>query len=228
MSAQKNKTLAWFNREQGLERQTALHNSRVQSVFPEIISEEDVPSNRVALPSACQFTDFASETYSHWINTELGLHVGMGHNLLQEIRNAAGLQNYYSRKQKKKTRGFAEMKSVAQSQKRIGTDKSRFVQKYNRNWKHIQTLLNLSSLSIYEKPLHLKGLRAITGAEDITFFTNMDDNGDRTTDSKISWIWEVAMLDQPEHKSNRTMEELVTNWESEGEAIIAWCHRSAL
>lgn len=138
----------------------------------------------------------------------------MGHDLLQEIRSTAGLQNYYIRKQKSRTRGQAEMKNVARSQKRISTDKSKLNQKYNNNWKRIQYLLSHCSLTSEERAFKLKGLKVLSSEDDAFFYTNADSSTNK--ESKLSWIWEVAMLDQPKRTTHSMAQDMINDWESEG------------
>jgi hypothetical protein len=216
---QKSKTLAWHKREEALERETLQHYNLACSLFT-ILTEEDIAPGIVALPSTFQLFVSGDANYVRWCNVELELRVGIGHDLLHEIRNTTGLHSYYTRKQKKLARGYIEMKNVARSQKRLSADKSRLVQKYNSNWQHVEELIQLLSLTDQDRLHRLKGLRRLTRDDEISFLTTLEVRSKPpgvSTDPKPNWLWEVAMLEHPLSSSSQNQELLLSNWESEGE-----------
>ena len=113
------------------------------------------------------------------------------------------------------------MKNVSRSQHRISVEKNRFVQKYNYNWKRIQSLVNIFDLTVEDKMLRLKGLKSLSEGENNSFFDKTFQEGrykyfaDKNH-GELSWIWEVAMLDQPGVLSGHIIDE----WESEGASYI--------
>jgi len=218
----KTDSTSWLHREQNLERKTQVHWEQVQSIFPGITKQDDNNSSShwIALSSTCVHLS-SDDLYLRWTSAELDLRVGLGHDLLQEIRNSTGLQHYYIRKQKKMSRGQKEMQHVARSQKTNSEQKLRFVRKYRSNWMSIQKLMEILGLRSEEAVLRTKGLRALPKNEDITFFQTQDiTSGNHAPDSQpsnsASWIWEVAMLDEVGICSTKSNLELVKEWESEG------------
>jgi hypothetical protein len=110
------------------------------------------------------------------------------------------------------------MKDVARSQKSIASKKGHFIQKYCDNWKQIQILLNLSSLTAEQKMLCLKGLKALSRTDNFSFFPGVGNpigNGTKNSE-QISWIWSVSMLEQPGEFSTQSLHELANEWENEG------------
>jgi hypothetical protein len=187
--------------------------------FPELNHLQNAGTRNVLLPSAINLQQSTNHTYSKWLCAELDLRVGIGHDLLQEIRSNAAVLNFYSRKQKQETRGQQEMKNVARSQKSASGKKSQLVQEYSRNWNCIQILLKLSPRTVEEKRLCLKGLQAISSTQDFSFFPEIHNHASikpMKSGEKISWIWRVSMLEEPKECSNRTLQELESEWEGEG------------
>ena len=203
-----------------LERETAQHYNKVCSGFPSF-GGENPPPTRVALPSAYEQNNKAGIRYARWCSAELDLQIGMGHDLLHAIRRSTSLQNFYSRTQKTVTRGQTEMKNVARLQKRTSTEKSGIVQKYIRNWKRMQTLMDHLNLNSQEKAIRSKGLRALTETEDTSLppSAEIDRHGNRSQTKvrfKMSWIWEVAMLERTGSASTQIADQVLHDWEEEG------------
>lgn len=215
-SSRNKKTQDWFKREQALQISIQQHRLQTETAFPSLPDLEN-PSS-IALPSTYELSLPDDDNYCQWLSTELDLRVGLGHDLLQELRSAAGVHNYYSRKQKD-TRGQKEMKNVARSQQSVSRKKSRFIQQYIDNWGQIQILLNLVELEPEETTLRLRGLRPLSRADDFSFFHKNPTEFGNVFDkagNHGSWIWRVAMLGDPDQHNTQTLLELCTEWESEG------------
>lgn len=206
------KTVSWYNREQSIGREANKYRDAVNSVFKNITQEsEDV----IPLPSLMEIEAGENQALKRWCNAELDLRVAIGHDTLQRIRQSIGLQSFYSRKQKKQTRGQNEMQNVARSQQAVSKRKIQLIKKYCRNWMCIQKLINHMHLNAQDSALRLKGLQGLSSNEDLNFFVESS----QSHLPQLSWIWTVAMLDSSTSSLPQTSLQLVSEWESEGVCI---------
>ena len=159
-----------------------------------------------------------SASFVSYLDYELEIRVGHGHDLLERIRVAAGLHNFYVRKQTH-SRGQIEMQKVAKSQSAASTKKSQAIQAYVRNWHKISSILKSSSLPTSKKQNRLKGLQELNGDLDVRIF---QENGTLVKSfipnkrACVSWIWRVAMLDGGELTVDSDFNDKATVWEAEG------------
>lgn len=122
--------------------------------------------------------------------------MGLGHELLQEVRNAAA-EAYGLRKWQDSSHGMTDMQKVGRSQKSVAKPRNKTVSAYTRNWKRIEALLNGPWIGSEEGALHLKGLQKLDPDKDVKYYLEP-----RIQTSSfviqgahdISWIWQVAML----------------------------------
>jgi hypothetical protein len=180
---------------------------------------EETLVDSVILPSTCGAT-LSSDEFYQWAKAEVYIRVGIGHDLLQELRISAGLHSYYVRRQKH-SRGRAQMEKVAKSQNSASKRKSKLIGDYIKNWRRISEILKANKRLDMQKEGLLKGLQQLNKAEDVKFF---EEWGSRTGDYSgfsnlsISWIWRVAMEGQPGSVSigGNEIKTLTDSWESEG------------
>lgn len=159
-----------------------------------------------------------------WASAELDIRVAIGHDILQELRIAAGLYNYFLRRQKH-SRGVAAMKQVSESQSSVSRKKGATVSAYIQNWGRINNLIKSGLVIIDNAKSRLCGLQQLDSTEDVKFF---EESGAQTsgylghTNLNVSWIWRVAMKDQPEHLrlDSSAMKAFTNDWESEGSLQI--------
>jgi hypothetical protein len=175
------------------------------------------------MPSACK-SAISSSDFHQWAKAELQIRVGIGHDLLQDLRVAAGLHSYYFRRQNH-SRGRAQMERVAKSQDSASKSKSAIISKYIKNWQSISQILKNDNTLNSQSSTLLKGLRQLNASEDVKFF---EEWGTQTgsyigyTELNVSWIWRVAMEGQPKAiiVKGSEIKELTDSWESEGELIL--------
>lgn len=214
---EKKHTQTYKIRLSDVETRIAKHYSCARSIFPDI-SEEEVVAPGIALASSFTQLHLEDPGFIAYLDYELELRIGHGHDLLEVIRLAAGLHNFYVIKQRH-SRGQLEMQKVAKSQSAAATKKSRAVQAYTKNWFKITQILNCRSLPSVKRVDRLKGLQELRGDQDVKFF---ESNGVLTnsfvSDAKlnISWIWQIAMLEAPDMMGQSSARERVHIWEKEG------------
>jgi hypothetical protein len=177
----------------------------------------------VIIPSSCKKA-IPGNDFHQWSKAELQIRVGIGHDLLQELRVAAGLHSYYLRRQKH-SRGRVQMERVAKSQDSASKNKSTIISKYIKNWESISQILRNDNSLTDQSPTLLKGLQQLNASEDVKFF---EEWGTQTgsyagySELNVSWIWRVAMEGQPSALIVKESEikELTNSWESEGELFL--------
>jgi hypothetical protein len=206
-------------------RKISSYNEEIYARFPELECNER-NSDVLALPSNSCGTANATLAEA-WGRVEAELRVGIGHELLQEIRNYACLHHYITRKKQKDSRGNKQMEAVAKQQSTVASKKAVLVGKYISNWRQITAIFNVMPCLQSQKESILKGLQRLDREEDVKFFEEWgSQTGSYTTHSSlnISWIWRVAMEGrQPSQFSGAQLSELqkLTNsWESEGKCSL--------
>jgi hypothetical protein len=217
------KGINFDTRRQLLLSKISNHYGRAVELFP-YMSDCEMQTPRIALPSACSFSNQGDPQLLKFSDCELQLRVGHGHDILQKLRTAAGLHNYYVRKQKKETRGLKNMTKVSNSQRAASAKKSTLISEYNQNWKLICKIFDLLSPSSEDRILKLKGLQELQDS-DVRFF---EEEGTQPssymvhTGLHVTWIWKVAMLDHPESNKilQRGSEEIAHDWENEGALFL--------
>lgn len=148
--------------------------------------------------------------------------MGIGHDILQDLRTATGLHSYIMRRQKH-SRGQAQMEKVSKCQDRASRKKQALVQNYISNWQKISRILRISNIS-HQRDILLKGLQPLSKDEDIRFFEewgNQPTNYMEHSQVNLSWIWRVAMEGQPDKVPIQSSEikNLTDSWESEGKCF---------
>lgn len=164
-----------------------------------------------------------------WSRVEVDLRVGIGHELLQEIRNSACLYNYISRRQKE-SRGQRQMQAISKQLNTISSKKSALLSKYKYNWKQIMVIFGKIPTLHQSRKTILKGLQELDCSKDVKFFEEWgSQTGSYSAQSELnlSWIWRVAMEDKQPHRFSSTeslkVEKLMGTWENEGKIFyLLW------
>jgi len=208
--------LSWFTQQETLEQQTTEYNDDVKAAFPQLATGWAAEQKgKILLPSSLNSIQIEDMQYLKLANAELDIRVGIGHDLLEEIRMATGLHNYYSRKQMKSSRGQHEMQKVAKASKTVSKQKSTSVQQYIQNWNHMQDLVQ--QVSEKDVVARLQGLKAIQNNESFSFFLNPDETMKMTNPiQKPSWIWQMTLPSTNLAHGIAIHQDLVSDWESEG------------
>lgn len=177
--------------------------------------------DEVPLPSAFLPLTIADQEYRRWVNYEFDIRVGMGHDYLEELRQAVGLNHYIYRRQQKNARGLKEMQKVSKQQADTSRKKGLIISNYIHNWSQISSLLMTGHVQAEFGEDRLKGLKPLDSKRDVTFFEEWGAQaasymGHR--DLNVSWIWRIAMEGQPSHLTIQGSEikKLTDSWESEG------------
>jgi hypothetical protein len=201
-----------------LENKIACYNEEVFSHFP-FLEKQYHTTDAVVLPSMCKDTS-QSVALKQWARAELFIRVGIGHDLLQELRMAAGLHSYFMRRQKH-SRGRTQMEKVSKSQAAASRKKNAIVTSYSRNWEKISHIFSINSeLNLIRDEL-LKGLQVLNKTEDVKFFEEwgvQTENYMGFTPLNVSWIWRIAMdgISQKFQVDRGQVKQLTDSWESEG------------
>jgi hypothetical protein len=161
-----------------------------------------------------------SVALKQWARAELYIRVGIGHDLLQDLRMAAGLHSYFTRRQKS-SRGRSQMEKVAKSQAAASRKKNAIVSSYTRNWGKISHIFSTHSDLHLTRDELLKGLQELNRIEDVKFF---EEWGVQTesymgfTRLNVSWIWRIAMdgTSQDFLVESGQVDQLTDSWECEG------------
>lgn len=198
-------------------------------IFPSL-HDLPAPNRQASLPSVYDFEETKNEAFRPWASAELDIRVAIGHDILQELRVAAGLHNYYLRRQKD-SRGLAAMKHVSEAQSSASRKKGAAVSAYTQNWLRINKLLRSGLITVDGAKTRLCGLQQIDSAQDVKFFeepgcqTNSYLGNENVT---VSWIWRVAMKGQPDifPRNSNAMKAFTSDWESEGVSQGTCCKLS--
>lgn len=178
-----------------LEAQVAEHCAQALSLFP-YLKDESRFHTGVSLGSSYYLQNKTDPKFRRYCEQELDLRVGVGHELLQELRTATSVVhgNY---KIQKSSRGVDQMQATAKAQGRAVARRDRAASDYQYNWKKIECLLAAPWLPPEAKTTRLCGLRKLNPQRDIKFYL---EEGAQTQSymgelqENASWIWQVAML----------------------------------
>ena len=181
-----------------------------------------VADKKTALPSSFPIVMIGRPDHQEWAHIELELRVGIGHELLDELRRAVGLHSYLLRRASN-ARGQEQMKNVSGQQKMASRKKTHVISEYVRNWARLSKLLSGSALTNAQREDALQGLRQLNSKSDAKYF---EEWGSRTGEyvasgkHSVSWIWWVAMLENASTSAQKPgksdIKSMTEEWESEG------------
>jgi hypothetical protein len=190
-------------------------------LFPEVC-DLTVPDTKTALPSAYGIAIMGQAEHQRWALSELRLRVGLGHELIEELRRAIGLHSWLIGG-KKKARGVKAMLRVSGTLKASARKRGDIIGDYIRNWARIARLNAAGFLPSRVYQTTLQGLQPLDSKTDIKFFQEWGNKtGNYVSDptARVSWIWQVAMLrDARPSDAAGTQTDIKTMtraWESEG------------
>lgn len=196
------------------------HNSEVMELFP-CLSNKGYGKNskKAILPSNVE-NPTQSEGMVRFARAEIHLRVGLGHDILHEIRLTTSLHHYYSRRQKK-SRSRIQVQQVSQVQSKTAKAQAEHISNYIFNWKALMDIFSNFPVLTCERNSLLKGLQQLNKEEDVKFFEewgNQATNFSTSSNLNVSWIWRVAMEGQPNTYPVRNdgIKRLTDSWESEG------------
>ena len=201
---------------ESLEEAVAEHNAEVLELFP-FLANEVILDGNVALGSNYSLTGKDDPDFRGFCDKELELRVGLGHELVQDMRTTASLVYRLYGLQLSQTKGVKEMKQTAEAQKRASNSRNRLASDYKHNWRKIQELLDCDWVEPDDGRKRLRGLRQLS-MEDIWYFANP---GEQTnaymaySNSEASWIWKVQMLGTAASTDPGRMDEALIAWEHE-------------
>lgn len=145
----------------------------------------------------------------------------MGHDYLEELRHAVGLNHYICRRQQKGARGIKEMQKVSKQQADTSRKKGVIISDYIHNWSKISSLLMTGHITARSGEDRLKALKPLDSRRDAAFFEEWGAQaasymGHRNLN--VTWIWRIAMEGQPAQITidGSEIKKLTDSWESEG------------
>jgi len=134
----------------------------VYSVFPSL-EQSTLPVNTSPLPSAFSPNEIKGHEFQEWVNCELEIRVGIGHDCLADLRHAIGLNHYICRQQQKSAHGLREMQQVSKQQSDSSRKKGFIICCYIQNWKRISCLLSSDHIILTRQVEdRLKGLKLLS------------------------------------------------------------------
>jgi hypothetical protein len=202
-----------------MEEKLAKYRQEVMRLFPYLSSEQLVVPG-VTLGSGYSLDDKTDPEFQKFCRQELELRVGLGHEIVQDMRTAASLAYRLQGQQWTETSGVIEMKRVAEAQKRASNRKAKLAADYNHHWRRITSLLEAPWMVNSEGEEALLGLEKLNAETDIRYFTNP---GVQTgsymghIDDGASWIWKVQMLGAGASTDKEERANAVRAWEKECE-----------
>lgn len=200
---------------------------RTVAILP-TLEEFELPEETSPLPSSyiSNGHQLVGSEVARWADTELKIRIGIGHDVLEELRNVVGLQHYLLRKVKISARGFNQMKAVSRQQSKTKLDRETLITNYIKNWEHIKLLIDSGSLPPSSEPDRLQGLQPLDRQKDVQFFKEWGAQAPTysiQSDLNVTWIWKVAMGSKTKNalmtKSN--IEQMTAGWESEGKFSLS-------
>ena len=215
------RTDTWYGKMSDMEEKLAKHRQEVMQLFP-YLSSEDLIVPGVSLGSGYSLDDKTDPELQKFCRQELELRVGLGHEIVQDMRTAASLAYRLQGQQWTETRGVIEMKRVAEAQKRTSNRKAKLAADYNHNWRRISSLLECSWIDADDREQALLGLEKLNSEADIHYFTNpgvQTANYMGHIDDTASWIWKVQMLGSGASTDREERAKAVRAWEKECESI---------
>ena len=158
------------------------------------------------------------------------LRVGHGHELLEELRQAAGLHHYMVRRSGH-ARGVKGMKNSSHRQIIQAGKKGQLISAYVRNWARLSKLLSINVVAKEHQNDVLQGLQKLDGKNDVAYFVawgeQKGDQGSKGVSDRAltcTWIWRVAMAQQGvelvDQMDQQGIKEMTRLWESEGRSLI--------
>jgi hypothetical protein len=217
LSLVKSNSDAQKNKLRTLEEKISNHFTKICSQFP-ALGDENIPSSGIALASSYSRIRSNDPQFITFCSHELDIRVGHGHDLLQLVRNAVVLHHHYSI-QYAHTRGIAQMEKIAKSQSKSSKKKASHISDYTKNWRRIQRLMDMIGEA---DAARLKGLQELDATNDAKYFSSLGlQTGPFLADhsQNVSWIWQVAMLDNPDCINSLTVSSREEEWASEGEKL---------
>jgi hypothetical protein len=196
---------------------------QIEGLFPGL-EGFDLPEQKTALPSSYPLAEVSKPEHESWAKTELELRVGMGHDLLDELRQAVGLHSYLIRRSKK-ARGVKAMKKVSKYQASTSRQKGQIIRDYIQNFDRLNRLLQAGVISMQEQSGALQGLQRLDAKKDAQFFQAWGDQPGEYAEQNgllISWIWRVAMLSPPGEDKVNDVRAMTKSWESEGTPLCTY------
>jgi hypothetical protein len=183
-----------YRKKMDLETKVAEHCSQILAQFP-YLKDESLFHTGVALGSSYYLPNKTDPEFQKYCEQELDLRIGLGHELLQELRTVTSVLHGNCKVQKW-SRGVDQMQATAKAQDRAVARRDKAASDYRYNWKKIECLLTARWLSSEEKARRLRGLQKLN-PEDIKFYL---EPGTQTRSymgelqENASWIWQVAMF----------------------------------
>ncbi len=154
----------------------------------------------------------------HWVECELELRVGIGHDILGQLRHAIGLHHYLMRKGKK-SRGLKQSIGISKQQSNAAINKGKLISKYIKNWNRLNGLITSGVIPQRGAKQKLKGLQELNRQQDIRFFQEWGEQSTNFMDHQklnVTWIWRIAMNNRSPGKYRGSVKKMTDEWESEG------------
>ena len=182
----------------------------------------------VTLGSAYSLDDISDPEIRKFCYQELELRIGLGHELVQDMRTVSSLLYRLQDEQWTRSSGVEEMKKTAAAQKRASNTRSKHATDYNHNWRRIEELRNgliqCDYVTLEKAEQQLRGLQKLNVERDIRYYAKP---GQQTTaysafaDPEASWIWKIQMLGSSLSTDPEDMERSLRIWERECEWIFS-------
>ena len=204
-----------------LEAKAAEFKEQVIEVFP-YLGDEYTIQGGVAIGSGYDWQDKKDPEFRKFCRFELQLRVGLGHELLQDLRTAVSIAYRFIGEQKA-TWGVTQTQELSVPQKKAASRTSRVVADYVHNWRKIEILLASNRCDPADYALHLRGLQKLDPQKDVKYYKT---DGVQTQsymgylDKDVSWIWHVPMLGVSFSNDREQMTKALEEWIDECELNI--------
>ena len=210
-----------LTRLENLEEKIRLHRNEVLELFP-FLEEQPILEGTVTLGSGYGLDNISDPEFQKFCYQELELRVGLGHELVQDMRTVSSLLYRLQDEQWTQSSGVKEMKGAAAAQKRASSTRSKHATDYSYNWRRIDTLqealVDCGYLTHGGVRAQLRGLQKLEAEKDIRYYAK---RGQQTTaysaitDPEASWIWKIQMLGSSLSTNPEDMERSLKLWERE-------------
>jgi len=155
---------------------------------------------------------------------EFDLRVGIGHELLQDIRNAASIGYRFSNLQSAHW-GIEAYQELTPAQKKAAAKKDNIISRYIHNWQRLQHLLDSGRIPPDEHSSRLRGLQKLDRAKDTKYFAPEGHQatafmGHLNNNEHISWIWTVPMLGVVPSNDKQALHHALSEWIDECEISL--------
>jgi hypothetical protein len=180
---------------EGLERKIAEFKEDVFESFPYLV-EQAITLGSIPIGSGYNGTRNTDPEFRRFCEYELDLRVGLGHELLQDLRTSVSISHRFNLEQKD-TWGVDLTDEITRSQKKASTRTSRGASDYIHNWRKIQAILGFGFIPENDHTSRLKGLQKLETQKDLKYFKVAGQQTQNYMDpikEDISWIWHVPML----------------------------------